>query len=348
VSSPTVSILIPTYNCARYLLLLCESIQRQTYQDFEVVIWDDGSVDNTAEAITPFLRDTRFQYLRAPKNQGVSRSWIELLSRARGEFWCSPGADDILFPDFLARRLARMREDPGATLIHGPPIHIDENGNERNDITLPVRPPPIMEGGDVLLALLQHNFINEPSTFMRRATTERVMPRWQADWKYAQDWQLWILHAATGQRFLYDEVPANNYRIHSQSLSYVTSHLAIRRAEIRLVPLVACSGAASISAEARSVWSTWRRALRALWLRRAWVLRNELPLDGLLSLGAGAFDPGTKEAAPHLAREMFKRAPEIAWFSWKENQARKKLSFPVSGLAQIGHPLFTHDSVRQT
>jgi glycosyltransferase involved in cell wall biosynthesis len=341
VSVPTVSILVPTYNCARYLPLLCESIRRQTYQDFETLIWDDGSMDNTADAIAPFLVDKRFQFLRAAKNQGLNKSWFELLSRARGEFWCSPGADDLLFPDFLARRVARMREDPGATLIHGPPIHIDENGSERNDLATPVRPPPSMDGGDVLLALLQHNFINQPSALVRRATTERVRSQWRADWKYAPDWHLWILHAATGEHVLYDGVPAHNYRIHSQSLSNIPGQLAIRRAEDRLVPLVACSGAAQFSHEGSAAWCRWRRALYALWLRRAWVLRREIQLEEFLSLGARTFHTEAKSTASGLLKEMLIHAHEIVWFSAKEAMARKKQSFQVVGLAQIKHPLFT-------
>jgi glycosyltransferase involved in cell wall biosynthesis len=340
VSVPTVSILVPTYNCAHYLPLLCNSIKRQTDTDFEALIWDDGSMDNTAEAIAPFLNDRRFQFLRSPNNQGLNKSWFELLSRARGEFWCSPGADDILFPDFLARRLARMREDPAATLIHGPPIHIDENGNERNDVSLPVRPPPTMEGGDVLLALLQHNFINQPSALVRRTSTERVMSHWRADWKYAPDWHFWILHAATGQHVLYDPAPAHNYRIHSRSLSYAPAQDFIRRAEERLVPLVACSGAAGLSEAGLAAWRRWRRALYALWLRRAWVLRRESQLDKFVSLGTHAYQSRAGATAPALTRELFNHASDILWFSAKEALARRKRSFQTAGLAQMKHPLF--------
>lgn len=340
-SVPTVSVLVPTYNCARYLPHLCESIQGQTFKDFEVVIWDDGSSDNTSDAVAPFLRDDRFQFLRAPKNQGLNKSWFELLSRAKGEFWCSPGADDVLFPDFLERRVARMRNEPQACGIHGLPICIDEDGGERKDIATPVHPPPAMEGSDVLLALLQHNFINQPSALVRRSTTERVLPHWRADWKYAPDWHLWILHAATGQRFLYDAVPAHYYRVHSHALSHNPAHLANRRAEDRLVPLVACSGAAQLSEEGLAVWRRWRRALHALWLRRAWVLRRELPLESFLSLGARAFRSQASATAPGLRQQMIVHGPEIIWFSLKEAVARRKQTFQPVGLAQIEHPLFS-------
>ena len=339
VSSPSVSILVPTYNCAHYLPILCNSIRRQTYQDFEVVIWDDGSTDNTADAIAPFLEDRRFQFLRAPKNQGLNKSWFQLLSRARGEFWCSPGADDILFPDFLSRRVARMREDPAATFVHGLPVHIDENGKERNDVAAPVRPPPIMKGGDVLLALLQHNFINQPSALVRRATTEQVMPQWRADWKWAPDWHLWILHAATGQHVLYDAVPAHNYRIHSQSLTYAPDHDFIRRAEERLVPLVACSGAAELSEIGSAAWRHWRGALYTLWLRRAWVLRREGQLDKFLALGIQAYQSRASATTPALTTEMLAHAGGIFWFSVKEALALRKQRFHA-GLAQMNHPLF--------
>ena len=71
---PTASILIASYNSAPYLRPLCESIQSQTFPDFEAIIWDDGSTDNTSEVIHPFLQDRRFQLLKAPRNQGVGKA----------------------------------------------------------------------------------------------------------------------------------------------------------------------------------------------------------------------------------------------------------------------------------
>lgn len=340
VTAPTVSILVPCYNAAHYVGALCESILRQRFANFEVLLWNDGSSDDTVSVLEPFLRDPRFRLLGVAKNQGLGKSWHQLLVNARGEFWCSPGADDVLFPDYLERRLARLRADPSSALVHGKPVNIDEAGRDLPGVLTPVCPPVVQTGDDALQALLVHNYINQPSALVRTATTRRVLPHWRNDWKYAPDWHLWLLHAATGQNVLYDDLPAHQYRIHPTSLTLAAQYAAIRRAEDRLVPLVAASGAAGLSAGAHKVWQRWRRALYALWLRRAWTVRKDLQLDELLRLGANALDQSTAVSSPDLNRECIGHAPSIIWFSLKEKWARRGQDFQPSGLAQMNHPLF--------
>ena len=70
-SAPLVSILVPAYNAARYLPGLCQSIQAQTYPHYEVIIGNDGSNDDTASVLAPFLQDNRFQLLRWQPNRGL-------------------------------------------------------------------------------------------------------------------------------------------------------------------------------------------------------------------------------------------------------------------------------------
>jgi glycosyltransferase involved in cell wall biosynthesis len=72
-ASPLVSILVPAYNAATYLPQLCRSLQAQTFRDFEVLIFDDGSTDNTAEVFSPFAQDPRFQLAGWKQNRGGRR-----------------------------------------------------------------------------------------------------------------------------------------------------------------------------------------------------------------------------------------------------------------------------------
>ena len=339
-STPAVSILIPTYNCAGYLRSLCESIQRQTFQDFEALLWDDGSTDNTAEVIAPYLKDPRFRMTRVPENCGLNASWRELLKQARGEFWCSPGADDILFPDFLKRRVAKLELEPDAALIHGRPVYIDSAGNELKERYPEVYPASVQAADDALFALLEHNYINQPSVMVRTATTLRVLSQWSNEWRYAPDWHLWILHAALGKDFLYDITPAHQYRVHSQSLTGNSRHVATRMAELRLVPMCALAQAEAISTMAASFWVRWRSPLYALWLRRALKLyrMRRLETDWMI-VGARAFYGSVKDA-PSIHRECARHAWSIILATFRETRARKRNGFEVSGLAQIEHPLF--------
>jgi glycosyltransferase involved in cell wall biosynthesis len=340
VNTPAVSILVPTYNCARYLPVLCESIQRQTLGDFEALLWDDGSTDNTAEVVAPFLKDARFRLLRSAKNDGLNASWRGLLGQARGEFWCSPGADDVLFPDFLERRVAKLRSAPDAALIHGRPVYIDATGQELKEKLPEVHPDPVQRGDDALLALVEHNYINQPSVLARTVTTKRVLPHWSDNWKYAPDWHLWILHAATGQPFLYDAVPAHQYRIHEASISGDPGGKATRMAEVRLVPLCALAEAQTLSRAATDYWTRWRSRLYALWLWRALKVRRMNQLNPTwLDLATHAFY-GSKKGTWSFRDECIRYALHIVVVSFWERRAKQRNSFAVAGLAQIGHPLF--------
>src|ERR1039458_6959136 len=123
-----VSILVPAYNAARYLPELCRSIQAQTYPYYEVLIANDGSTDNTVSVLAPFLRDQRFQLLGWEQNRGLNQAWAVLCSRAKGDYWCCPGADDVLYPTFVENRVNILQANPQAGLVHGPAELIDESG----------------------------------------------------------------------------------------------------------------------------------------------------------------------------------------------------------------------------
>jgi len=339
-SAPLISILVPTYNAAAYLPELCRSLEAQTFKDFEVLIFDDGSSDNIAEAFTPFAKDPRFQLTGWKQNRGLNAAWRELLKQMRGTFWASPGADDALFPEFLKLRLAKLEANPNAALVHGAVHTIDENGNEIANPFPRFDLPPQIDARRTLRILLQHNVINQPSALVRAEVTKKILPQFRYDWQFAPDWHLWLLHAACEKEFLWDAQPLHHYRIHSQSLSFSPAKSAVRRAESRLVLLCALSDAAEFSNLAADEWRQWRGLLYHLWLARAMKLRQ----DGLLkdfwtNAGAIAFH-GVNGGGKNFVFEFMKRAPFIAAAALKERLAIKSQAFRVSGLAQVGDSLF--------
>jgi glycosyltransferase involved in cell wall biosynthesis len=339
-TAPLVSILVPAFNAAAYIGELCNSIQAQTFSDFEVLILDDGSADETAAIAAHYEQDRRFLVIRWTQNRGVNAATVELLSRARGEFWCLPGADDVLLPGFLQRRLDLLRAHRDAVLVHGARMDIDESGQSVQSRFRPLELPPRIPGARALSMLLQHNVINTPSVMVRTSVTRSVLPRFVGDWKYAEDWFNWILHAASGFDFLWDSECLHRYRVHSASLSNVSSNAAHRRAGTRLVPLCALSAAAGVSSYSADAWSRWRCALYGLWLLRAAKLRR----DGVLRpewirMGGEAYY-GSDRAPRALSRELLMRAPGAMGHYLREAAALRRQSFPASGLAQIDDPVF--------
>jgi glycosyltransferase involved in cell wall biosynthesis len=335
-----VSILVPAHNAAPYLSALCASIQAQTHGHFELLIANDGSTDNTLEVLEPFRSDRRFQILSWKKNRGVTQATLALLNLMRGEYWCHPGADDLLNPNFLERRIASLDANPQALMAHGAAEFIDATGKKISNLPIPGNLPMQMDGQRALGALLQHNFINTPSVMIRSNLTKLVLPFFGGNWKYAQDWYLWLLHFATGFDLLWDPEPLHKYRIHAASLSNSPEKEAIRNAEIRLVPLCALSVAARFSQIAAVYWRKWRSSLYALWLRRAFRIRSEKALlDNWSPMAAYAFY-GTTNRGFSLHSEGLRHAASILKVSSREKRALTSQSFRVSGLAQINDPIF--------
>jgi Glycosyl transferase family 2 len=357
-SEPLVTIAVFSYNTARYLPALIRSIQAQTHLNFEALVFDDGSTDNSIEVVTPFLLDERFRLIAWKPNGGLGRAVATALERIRGEYYILVAADDELKPDFLKQRVAWMEEHPQVGLIHGAVEFIDENGQ-----TLPETPPPagptagmrriqraihrqlpsIMDSGDALRLLLQHNLIYAPSNFLRTSTTRRLTPHVQMKWDFAPDWYLWLLHAAAA-KVACDPEPLTRYRVHTSSMSYQPRHHGPKQAEIRLIPLCALGFAAEISFDAARLWTCYRKPLYALWLRRALVLqRAGLLQDAWLQMAAVAYY-GRGRNRVLLGRELVRHAANIFWFGWKESLARRRQWCGVSGLAQVDHPFFAREN----
>ena len=215
------SILVPTYNAARYLPELCQSIRAQTYPHYEVLIGNDGSNDDTISVLSPFLQDSRFQLLNWQQNRGAHQAWTILCNAARGEYWCAPGADDVLYPSFLEKRVEIMESNPQAFLVHGLPELIDESGGPaRHSLRFLPGLPPQVTPPRSLAVLLQHNIINTPSALVRSSVTRQLLPFFHWNWGYTNDWFSWILHAATVFDLLWDPQTQNKYQ---DSLAFTES-----------------------------------------------------------------------------------------------------------------------------
>ncbi len=128
--TPRVSVIVPAHNAAVYLPCAIDSVLGQTSRDWEIVIVDDGSTDNTREIVDsyrPVLQDSLL-YIHQP-NRGVSAARNTGMRAAQGEFIALLDADDVWLPDRLDRGLRAMDEDPGTALVHSRVARIDTKGS---------------------------------------------------------------------------------------------------------------------------------------------------------------------------------------------------------------------------
>ncbi len=103
-----VSIITPSYNTAQYIGETIRSVQAQTYTNWELIIVDDCSTDNTDEIIGEYLTDTRIRYLKNPQNSGAAISRNYALREAKGKWIAFLDSDDVWLPEKLEKQLAFM------------------------------------------------------------------------------------------------------------------------------------------------------------------------------------------------------------------------------------------------
>lgn len=132
--TPETSIIIPAYNAEKYIEETIQSVLKQTYLNWELIIIDDGSKDHTAEKIKPFLIDSRINYYHQ-LNGGVSKARNNGLSKAQGQYIALLDADDTWMPNNLELKITELNS-PNTDFVYSNMRLIDEQSNFKNEITV--------------------------------------------------------------------------------------------------------------------------------------------------------------------------------------------------------------------
>ncbi len=295
---PSVSVVIPAYGHAQYIEATLQSVFAQTFQDFEVIVINDGSPDNTAEVLRPWVTKGAILYFEQP-NAGQSAARNEGVRRARGEFIAFLDDDDQWPADKLQWQVARMQEDPAAVAAYGY-AHLSGNGE---DFRLPTTAGP---SGPVKSALLLGNFIVSPGQVLLRAADLRALGGLDARIRGADDWDLWLRLADRGA-FIYEDRCALEYRYHASNASrdvrnMFSTQLVVMRKHLGPTPF-------------NSQWRTWILCRRHLGqggatseLNQAASARNDRQFRKVIRhlIGAVRYDPPLI-GSPRLWRLLFSR-----------------------------------------
>jgi len=226
--APTVSVIIPSYNHEQYVAETLRSLEAQSFQDFEIIVVDDGSTDRTVEVI----KDTfsRAQ-LHTQPNRGVVAARNRGVSLSQGKYLCFVDSDDVLMPQCLQRQVAVLEADPQVVLTFADAVIIDADGARLglfSDV-YPVVP------GDTAEMLVLHYCFTPMVTVMVRADVFRQTGRFRY-WGPISDYIKWIEVAAAGKTY-YDPTPLGSWRRHAESTSkqgdkersYAVTRIALRR-----------------------------------------------------------------------------------------------------------------------
>ena len=130
---PLVSVIVPAYNVARYIEATLESLRRQTLGDFEIVVVDDASTDDTV-AVVERWQDPRLRLFRHATNSGVAAARNTAFEHARGRYLALLDPDDVAFPQRLERQVAALEMDPALGMIGAADAVMDESGAPMDQI----------------------------------------------------------------------------------------------------------------------------------------------------------------------------------------------------------------------
>jgi glycosyltransferase involved in cell wall biosynthesis len=206
---PKVSIVIPAYNVGKYLPDTLESVWHQTFTDFEVILVDDGSTDNTKEWVSQ-IKNPRFKFI-SQTNQGASAARNRGILASQGEYIAFLDADDLWAPTKLETHVSFLEQNPEVGLVCSWTAMINAQGQPTGRLLKPVA------DGNVYRKLLVQNTIDCPSTVIRRRCFDRV-GLFNTSIRYNEDWEMWI-RIAKFYQFSVIKEPLVYYRQHPNNVS---------------------------------------------------------------------------------------------------------------------------------
>lgn len=183
---PKVSVVIPTYNRAHLLGRAIQSVLDQTYRDFEIIIVDDASSDNTEEVVKGF-NDERIQYIRHEKNKGEGAARNTGIEAAKGEYIGSQDSDDEWLPEKLEKQMKTFESAPSDIgVVYTGFLRV--RGNSKTYIPAS---KVIKRDDDIHNELLKGNFIGAPTALVKKACFARA-GMFDERLPHLVDWEMWL------------------------------------------------------------------------------------------------------------------------------------------------------------
>jgi glycosyltransferase involved in cell wall biosynthesis len=189
VSEPTVSVVIPAFNRSAFLRQSIASVLAQTYPDFELIISDDASTDDTAAVVGAF-QDGRIQYFRNDRNLGLVANWNAGVRRAGGAYVTLLEDDNWLHPEYLARGVGTLEQHPEIAFMHTA-VHLTNAQGKVMQVLQRWKSDRICGKRAELLDLMRGNKIYFSTVLARRSVIESL-GLFDETIPFSADWDMWL------------------------------------------------------------------------------------------------------------------------------------------------------------
>ena len=207
---PAVSVVMSVLNGERYIAQAIDSVLAQTCQDFELIIVDDASTDETPEILSHYASYEKVVILQNAENRERAYSRNKAIQQARGKYIAILDADDICLPSRLETQLQFMEQNPDIDVLGGKFVFIDDEGAEITKKQVRLQTHPEIAWATLFATPIAH------STAMARTVKLREVNGYDVRWPPCEDADLWIRLLKAGSKFHNLAAPLTKYRTNAR------------------------------------------------------------------------------------------------------------------------------------
>jgi glycosyltransferase involved in cell wall biosynthesis len=220
-----VSVIMPAYNCGKYIKESIESVLRQSYKDTELLVIDGGSVDNTDEILQRYVEKSKCVYVKKP-GFGISAARNFGIRSAKGDLIAFLDADDLFVDGYIARQAAFFEKNKDCDICYTDRVYFDTIAGIET-------PSPYYHfRGDIFYYLKRNNFIHPSALMARRHIFENNL--FDETIKSHEDWEFFLQIAAKGIRFMFIDEPLSKIRMRPGSVTTQAESFDATRREVGL------------------------------------------------------------------------------------------------------------------
>ena len=229
---PTVSVIIATYNRENFIREAIDSVLKQTYTDYEIIVIDDASEDNTENIVQDYInKNPKIKYIKNDQNLGIARTRNKGLRLASGIYIAPLDSDDYWMDrDKLKKQVEFLNANPDYALLGGGIMHIDAQSKPIKKVLFPVYDSVIRN------IILQFNPFAQ-STLLFRKNVALECGGYSIEYKICDDYELWL---KMGLKYKFTNIPQilAGYRIHGGNITH-TKRLTAAREILEIVRIYA-------------------------------------------------------------------------------------------------------------
>jgi len=197
---PKISVIIPVYNCEEYISDTIDSLLNQTYRDFEIILVDDGSTDNSCKLIKE-MPDRRIKLFFNDRNRGIAYTRNKGVELSNGEFIAFLDDDDIALPYRFEHQVTYMNEHPDVDLVGGHLRRIDADGKDLNSQWNVLLNPDYIKA-----FLMLGNTVASGTVLVRKSFINNNNLKFRDNQYGAEDYRFWVECSLVGKLSNMDEV----------------------------------------------------------------------------------------------------------------------------------------------